>query len=89
MMFLHQHIDAFAWQAQGWVQKFTDVYHTNNVTPYIHALANHVSEFMKLHGSIISFTQHGLEKYEYERTIKMHYVKLLRNKIAYTIWEIT
>ena len=56
-------IDAFALQARGWVQKFTDVYHTSNVTPYIHAMANHVSEFMKLHGSIISFTQHGLEKY--------------------------
>ena len=56
-------IDAFAIQARGWVHRFTDVYHANNVTPYIHAMANHVSEFMKLHGSIISFTQHGLEKY--------------------------
>ena len=56
-------IDTFAIQARGWVQKLTGVYHTKNVTPYIHAMANHVSEFMKLHGSIISFTQHGLEKY--------------------------
>ena len=32
----------------------------NNVTPYIHAMAN---QFMTIHGSIISFTQQGLEKY--------------------------
>ena len=55
-------IDNFEVKARDWVRKFTDVYHTKNVTPYIHAMANHVSQFMKLHGSVISFTQ-GLEKY--------------------------
>lgn len=53
----------FEIKARGWVRKFTDVYHTKNVTPYVHAMANHVSEFMKLHGSVVSFTQQGLEKY--------------------------
>ena len=38
-------------------------YQAKNVTPYIHAMMNHVSEFMKLHGSILAFTQQGLEKY--------------------------
>jgi len=31
--------------------------------PYKDAMANHVSEFMRVHGSILSFTQQGLEKY--------------------------
>ena len=53
----------FEIQARDWVRKFTDVYHSKNVTPYIHAMANHVSEFMTLHKSVISFTQQGLEKY--------------------------
>ena len=52
-------IASFEIQARDWVRKFT----SQNVTPYIHAMANHVSEFMKLHGSVISFTQQGLEKY--------------------------
>ena len=56
-------IGSFETRAREWVKKFTDIHHTRNVTPYIHAVANHVSEFMKLHGSIISFTQQGLEKY--------------------------
>ena len=38
-------------------------YQAKNVTPYIHAMMNHVSEFMKLHGSVLAFTQQGLEKY--------------------------
>ena len=42
--------------------KFVAVYQRRNVTPYIHALMNHVGEFMRVHGSIIPFTQQGLEK---------------------------
>ena len=33
------------------------------VTSYIHAMANHVSKFMQLHGSLLTFTQQSLEKY--------------------------
>jgi hypothetical protein len=55
----------FESKAQDWVRKFTDVYPTKNVTPYIiHAMGNHVSQFMKLHGSVISFTQQGLKKHD-------------------------
>lgn len=39
-----------------------DIYHESNVTPYIHAMANHVHEFMTMHG-ILPFAQQGLEKY--------------------------
>lgn len=50
-------------RARDWGRLFIQTYHTKNVTPYIHALMNHVSEFMKLHGSILPFTQQALEKY--------------------------
>lgn len=33
-----------------------------NVTPYIHALAMHVPELVRLHGNLSNFTQQGLEK---------------------------
>ena len=36
----------------------------NHVTPYMHCMMNHTSQFMELHGSILSFTQQGLEKYD-------------------------
>ena len=38
------------------------MYQSKDVTPYIHALMNHVGQFMQIHGSILSFTQQGLEK---------------------------
>jgi len=50
-------------KSREWGRKFISTYHEDNVTPYIHALMNHVGEFMKLHGSILQFSQHGLEKY--------------------------
>ena len=56
-------ISKFASDSKAWVRRFLDIYHENNVTPYIHAMANHVHEFMTMHGSILPFTQQGLEKY--------------------------
>lgn len=54
-------VDEFERRARKWGKDFTDVYHTTNVTPYIHAMMNHVPEFMSLHGSILPFTQQGME----------------------------
>ena len=56
-------IDSFEERARIWCGKFVDVYHASNVTPYIHAMMNHVPEFMRLHSSILPFTQQGLKKY--------------------------
>ena len=55
-------IEDFDKQAREWGKLFIQTYHDSTVTPYIHALMNHVSEFMTLHGSILPFTQQGLEK---------------------------
>lgn len=56
-------IDAFEDGARQWGHNYVDVYHDRNVTPYIHAMANHFDEFLQLHGSLLPFTQQGLEKY--------------------------
>lgn len=37
------------------------MYQRKHITRYIHALMNHVGEFLKIHGSILPFTQQGLE----------------------------
>ena len=55
-------IAEFEKRARQWGENFVTVYQRKHVTPYIHALMKHVGEFMKIHGSIIPFTQQGLEK---------------------------
>jgi len=56
-------ISQFTTDSKGWVRNVLDIYHESNVTLYIHAMANHVHEFMTMHGSILPFTQQGLEKF--------------------------
>ena len=46
----------------NWVNMFLKVYHTKNVTPYVHSFAHHVPEFIERYGLICKFTQQGLEK---------------------------
>ena len=53
-------ISKFETDARNWCRKFLTI---TNITPYIHDMANHVGEFMRVHGSILPFTQQGLEKY--------------------------
>ena len=57
------HAADFEKKARAFVKTFTDIYPSKHVTPYMHAMMNHVSEFMALHGSILPFTQQGMEKY--------------------------
>ena len=56
-------IKLFEERSREWVTKFTKVYLAKSVTPYIHAMFNHVGQFMRVHGSILPFTQQGLEKF--------------------------
>ena len=55
-------IQDFEQRARQWGRDFVGIYHSDRVTPYIHAMMNHVGEFMRIHGSIVPFTQQGLEK---------------------------
>ena len=54
--------DDFEKHSKEWVQLFTSVYQSKDVTPYIHAFAQHVHEFLRLYGNIVIFSQQGLEK---------------------------
>ena len=58
-----QDIDEFQGLAHQWVVKYLTLYHTKEVTPYIHAMLCHVGEFLRIHGGLLPFTQQGLEKY--------------------------
>ena len=53
---------AFDKKAKTWVTDFISIYQSKDVTPYMHCLAMHVSEFLELYGSTGQFTQQGLEK---------------------------
>ena len=53
----------FETKAKEWVRLFITIYQKKDVTPYMHAMAQHVPEFLQLHkGNIVQFTQQGLEK---------------------------
>ena len=75
-------VSKFASDSKAWVRRFLDIYHENNVTPYIHAMANHVHEFMTMHGSILPFTQQGLEKYNDVMTKEFFRATCHRNEDA-------
>ena len=57
------HIRSFEEQSKAFVDSFVYLYPAKHVTPYMHCMMHHVAEFMILHGSILPFTQQGLEKY--------------------------
>ena len=52
-------IETFASKAKLWLELFIQ---SKDVTPYMHALVSHLPEFFTLYGSIIPFTQQGLER---------------------------
>ena len=54
--------DTFELAAKTWIRSFLTIYQTIDVTPYMHAFAMHVAEFLRLYGNIVMFTQQGLEK---------------------------
>ena len=56
-------ITQFQSKSKAFVDDFVQLYLTKHVTPYMHCMMHHVGEFMDLHGSIVQFTQQGLEKY--------------------------
>ena len=47
-------------KARQWGKDLVGVYQSDRVTTYIHAMMNHVHEFVRVHGSILPFTQQGL-----------------------------
>ena len=86
-------MSGFGSLAKNWVRDFTDVYHGDKVTPYMHSMMFHVPEFFQLHGSLLPFTQQGLEKYDcmtkiyFRSTSHRGKEALKQNKIASNILE--
>ena len=68
----------FKQQARKWVDDFCGIYQTKNVTPYVHALAMHVHEFIQLYGNISRFSAQGLEKLNDLTTL--HYMRSTNHK---------
>ena len=56
---LHSDCDhvTVASSAEAWVIHFCSLYQTKHVTPYVHALAMHVPQFIELYGNITKFTR--------------------------------
>jgi len=49
-------------EAKSWVSSFVSIYQGKDTTPHMHCFAMHTSQFIRLYGNVISFTQQGLEK---------------------------
>lgn len=73
---------------QNWLTLFLSVYPAKHVTPYIHLLVHHIPEFLKLHGSLVPFSQQGLEKLNdiitkhYFKSTNHHYLEALKEDNA-------
>ena len=55
-------LKAFEKNARSWLELFCNIYPTKDATPYMHILANHIAESIRLNGNISVFSQQGLEK---------------------------
>ena len=55
-------IKEFRTTVRNWLTLFLSVYQSRHVTPYMHTLIFHVPEFLNLYGSLLPFSQQGLEK---------------------------
>lgn len=64
--------------AKAWVGDFCSLYQTKHVTPYVHALAMHVPQFIELYGNLTKFTEQGLEKLNDLTT--QHYLRSTNHK---------
>ncbi|XP_060081616.1 uncharacterized protein LOC132560929 [Ylistrum balloti] len=49
-------------KAKSWCALYIQVYQTRDITPYIHLLRYHVGEIIRTHGTMVRFSQQGLEK---------------------------
>ena len=58
-----EHATNFETRSRDIVKAFSALYLSKHVTPYMHCMMMHVSQFMTMHGAILQFTQQGLEKF--------------------------
>lgn len=46
-------------QTFNWLNKFVEVFHQDQITPYMHIFTQHLHEFIAIHGNINLFTMQG------------------------------
>ena len=63
---------------KNWIKLFLKQYQTKNITPYAHAFAYHVPEFIEHYGSVCKFNQQGLEKLNDVTT--QHYLRATNHR---------
>ena len=56
-------ISQFDARIKQWIKDFNRLYLTSDVTPYMHAFSQHISEFLELYQNVSYFNQQGLEKF--------------------------
>ena len=56
-------ISQFDARIKQWITDFNRLYLTSDVTPYMHAFSQHISEFLELYQNVSHFNQQGLEKF--------------------------
>ena len=61
--------EKFQQDAKKWVEKFTSIYQSKNVTPYIHIMVMHIPEFLMKYKNLVIITQQGMEKLNDQTTI--------------------
>ena len=62
-------ISALQISVRGWLEKFTKLFPTKYVTPYMHILTFHVPQLLAMYSSISVFTQEGLERLNDKATV--------------------
>ena len=55
--------DRLAMRTKVWLRSFAILYWSGDVTPRMHIKANHIPDFIRLHGSLALFSQQGQEKF--------------------------
>ena len=64
-----------------WVTLYLSVYQTKDVTPYIHSFLNHVPEFIRLHGNLISFMHNDVSTKEFQRASNHRDIEALQQML--------
>lgn len=58
-----QVVTEFESKSKNFVRSFVEIYPAKHVTPYMHCMMMQVTQFLRINGALLPFTQHGLEKY--------------------------
>ena len=73
-------------EIKNWVKLFLRQYQTKNITPYVHAFACHIPEFIREFENVCKFNQQGLEKLNDVTT--QHYMRASNHREAEALTQV-